>query len=74
VSFSGVAESFQMRLECGGREVMALVSERTELIGFYREQGRRGIRAVFILQGVTSEAIVILKPDISCKWWVLRTK
>ncbi|CAI8693773.1 hypothetical protein BTK96_004280 [Burkholderia pyrrocinia] len=74
VSFSGVAESFEVRLECCGREVVVLVSERAELIELYREREGNGIRAVFMLQGVTSEAIVILEPEISCRWSVLRTE
>lgn len=74
ISFSGAAESFQFRLECGGREVASLVSERAERIEFYREEGGSGIRAVFTIQGVNAEAIVILEPEISCRWWVLRTE
>ncbi|WP_416051216.1 hypothetical protein [Cupriavidus basilensis] len=74
VSFSGVAESFQVRLQCCGREVLTLVSERAKLIELYRDKAGSGIRAVFDVQGVSSEAVVILVPEVSCRWWVLRTE
>lgn len=74
ISFSAVSESFQVRLLCNGREVMNFASERVKLIEMYRDETGSGVRAVFDVRGVSSEAVVILAPEIACRWWLLRTE
>jgi hypothetical protein len=73
-SFSGVGESFQIVLRCGAHVIVTVSSERTSLIEIYRGNNGAGIRVVFEIEGVQSEALLILEPNIKCHWWTIRTK
>lgn len=74
ISFSAVSDSFQVILRIKGKDVAIISSERTELVEIFKESAGSGIRAVFDLQGVTSEAIINLEPELTCRWWTLRTE
>lgn len=73
LSFSAVTESFQVVLRCGGREVATVSSEKVKSIEIQRDGCGSGVHVVFDIEGVTSEAIVKLEPDLSCNWWTLRS-
>jgi hypothetical protein len=71
LSFSAVSGSFQVVLRCNQREVVTISSESTKLVEIVKENTEQGVRAVFDLHGATSEALVVLEPDVSCRWWTL---
>jgi hypothetical protein len=72
ISFSAVTESFQVTLICGGNEVMTVSSEKVSSIELIRDNSGAGVRVVFNMREMASEAIVILVPDLRCHWWALR--
>lgn len=72
ISFSAVAESFQVVLRCGGHEVATVSSEKVKSIELRHDGSGSGVHVVFDIHGVTSEALVTLEPELSCSWWTLR--
>lgn len=73
ISFSAVAESFQVVLRFDGREIMAVSSEKVRLIELRHDQSGSGMHVVFDVYGGTSEAVVTLEPDLHCRWWTIRS-
>lgn len=73
ISFSAVAESFQVVLRLRHKELVSVSSERVRLIEIMKDRFGSGIRVVFDVQGGTSEAIVRIEPDFHCYWWTLRS-
>ncbi|AVC42566.1 hypothetical protein AL520_30050 [Achromobacter xylosoxidans] len=73
VSFSGVAESFQVIFRCGGKEVVTLSSEKVKMVQIRRDQSGAGLHVSFDLNDVSSEAIITLEPVLHCRWWLLRS-
>jgi len=73
ISFSAVAESFQVVLRCGSKEVMSVSSERVRLIELRHDHSSSGVHVVFDVRDGASEAVVTLEPDLHCHWWALRT-
>lgn len=72
ISFSAVLESFEVVVYCNGYEIASLVSERVNKIEMRNDSSGSGIRAVFDIQGVRSEAVVNFEPEIACRWWAIR--
>lgn len=73
ISFSAVMESFQINVRVNGDEVMMISSEKVESIKLFRQDVIAGVHVVFDMVGLRSEAKVLLEPEISCRWWTLRT-
>lgn len=71
-SFSAVMESFQVVLKTSKHELAIISSESVKSIEFVRGGSEAGVRVVFDICGSTSEAMVILEPDLKCRWWTLR--
>jgi hypothetical protein len=71
ISFSLVALSFQVVQRCGGKETMVISSEKLRHIELYKDDSGSGIRAVFEIDNVKSEVVVILQPDLYVHWWTL---
>lgn len=72
ISFSVVMESFQVVLRLGTRELVTISSEKVRSIELVRDRLGAGVRVVFDICEVTSEARVILEPEPSFTWWILR--
>lgn len=72
ISFSAVTESFQVVLRCGGHEVATVSSESVKAIELRHDGSGSGVHVVFNIHGMTSEALVTLEPELSCRWWTLR--
>lgn len=73
ISFSGVAESFQVIFRCGGKSVVTLSSEKVKMVQVRRDQSGVGLHVSFDLNDVSSEALITLEPDLHCRWWLLRS-
>lgn len=73
ISFSGVAESFQIVLRINERELINISSEKVNTIEIYSDKTGAGLRVIFDLAGAQAEALVTLEPDLHCHWWLLRT-
>jgi hypothetical protein len=73
VSFSAVSESFQVVLRCNGRDVVTISSEKARFVEIFNDDSGAGVRAVFDLRDVTSEAVVTFEPELGCRWWTLRS-
>lgn len=73
ISFSGVADSFQVVFRLGGKEIITLSSEKVKAIQLRRDQSGADLHISFDLNDVTSEAVVTLEPDLHCSWWLLRS-
>lgn len=72
ISFSGVSDSFQVALRCGGKEAMVVSSEKVQTIELRQDQSESGVHVRFDIGGVMSEALVTLAPSLHCRWWTLR--
>ncbi|MGD7195582.1 hypothetical protein [Ralstonia pseudosolanacearum] len=72
ISFSGVEESFQVRLFRGGDDVAIISSERVRSISVFEDDSGKGVRVAFDFQGLASEAPIILEPVVNMRWWILR--
>ena len=72
ISFSAVMRSFQVNLKVAGRELAVISSESVSSIELVRDASGAGVRVVFDVSGLVSEAIVMLEPEVSCRWWTLR--
>jgi hypothetical protein len=72
ISFSTVADSFEVTLRCAGRSVMTITSEKVRLVELRRDSLGSGIHVLFDICGVMSEATVMLEPDVYCNWWTLQ--
>jgi len=70
-SFSAICYSFQVVLLCSGHKLATISSEQVQSIKLRKDKLGSGINVVFDIQGVTSEALIILEPELSCKWWTL---
>jgi hypothetical protein len=71
-SFSAVTESFQVVLRCGGEEVAEVSSEKVKSIKISQDNLASYVHVVFDIDGVTSEALIRLEPELNCRWWTLR--
>jgi hypothetical protein len=74
ISFGAVTNSFQVVLRCDGKNTMTVSSERVRSIKLCCNKSGSGIHVVFDICGVTSEACVILEPDLHCQWWTLQSQ
>ncbi|MFB4392838.1 MULTISPECIES: hypothetical protein [unclassified Pseudomonas] len=72
-SFSAVMESFQVVWRFANRDMMVISSEKVSAIEMIRDDSGAGIRVVFDVCESISEARVNIEPDISCRWWTLRS-
>lgn len=72
ISFSAVAESFQVVMRCGSKEMIRISSENVRKIELHRDQSSSGIRVFFKFRDAASEAVVLIEPDLHCHWWALR--
>jgi hypothetical protein len=72
ISFSAVANSFQVVLRCGGKEISTISSEGVNRIELFHDRTGSGINVIFEMQGTRSEARVRLEPDLYCHWWALK--
>lgn len=72
ISFSAVSESFQVIFRSGYREVVTISSEKTKSINLWNDNSGKGVKVIFDICNVTSEALVTLEPNLSCHWWTLR--
>lgn len=64
--------SFQVMLRFAEQELAVVSSESVKFIGFIRDDAGAGVHVVFDICNSTSEAWVMLEPDVSCRWWTLR--
>lgn len=71
-SFSAVMGSFQVMLRFAEQELAVICSESVKFIEFIRDDAGAGVHVVFDICNSTSEAWVMLEPDVSCRWWTLR--
>jgi hypothetical protein len=71
-SFSAVMGSFQVVLRFAEQELAIITSESVKFIELFRDDAGAGIHVVFDICTSTSEAWVMLEPDVSCRWWTLR--
>jgi hypothetical protein len=72
ISFSSVADFFQIILKCAGKDVMTISSEKVRLVELRRDESGSGIHVVFDIRDVVSEAEIMLEPDLRCNWWTLQ--
>lgn len=72
ISFSAVAGSFQVILRCSGKELMTVSSDRARLVEIRHDKSGSGVHVIFDVRDGTSEATVILEPELRCHWWTLR--
>ena len=72
ISFSAVAESLQVVMRCGGRELVTVSSEMVRLIELRRDHSGSRVHVVFDVRDGASEVVVTLEPDLHCHWWTLR--
>ena len=72
-SFSAVSESFQVILRCGGKEMITISSEGVRFIEIRNDQSDACVHVVFDAGSGTSEATLIMEPELHCHWWVLRS-
>ena len=72
VSFSAVAESFQVVLRCGNKETIRISSENVRKIEIHRDQLSSGVRVFFKVRDGVSAAVVLIEPDLHCHWWTLK--
>lgn len=72
ISFSAVMESFQVVLRPAMQELAIVSSENVKSIEIVRDSSGAGVRVVFDNCGSTSEARVMLEPEVSLRWWTLR--
>lgn len=73
ISFSAVSESFQVVLRHNGCDVVTVSSEKARLVEIFSDESGSGIRAIFNLGDVMSEAVVTFEPKLTCRWWTLRS-
>ena len=71
ISFNAIERSFQVRLLIAGRDVIVVSSEKVESLRIQQDGRSSGLRAIFNVDGVISEAEVIVSPALSCRWWTL---
>ncbi|MBK8455197.1 MAG: hypothetical protein WAQ53_06205 [Thiofilum sp.] len=71
ISFSAIAQSFQVILRCYTNELVKISSEKVKSIKVRCDKSSSGIYIIFDIQGVTAEAWVKLEPTVSCNWWIL---
>lgn len=71
-SFNGVSESFQVNLFSCDEEIMVVSSERVNSVLIFKETLASGVRVIFDYQGNSSEATIVLEPDLKIGWWILR--
>lgn len=71
-SFSAVMGSFQVVLRLAEQELAIISSESVKIIELVRGDAGAGIHVVFDIFNSTSEAWLMLEPDVSCRWWTLR--
>jgi hypothetical protein len=71
VSFNVTERSLQVRLLIAGRDEIVVSSEKVESLRIHQDGGSSGLRAVFNIDGMVSEAEVIVSPTLSCRWWNL---
>ena len=71
VSFNAVERSFQVRLLIAGRDVIVVSSEKVESLRIHQDRRSSGLRAIFDIDGIISEAEVIVSPALSSRWWAL---
>lgn len=72
VSFSAVAESFQIVLKCNSKDVVTISSEKARLVELQQDQAGSRVHVLFDIDGVVSEAVATLHPHLHCHWWTLR--
>lgn len=73
ISFSAVAESFQVVLRCGGQELMTVSSEKVRLVELRHDGNSSAVHVVFDVVDATSEAVITLEPNLHCHWWTLQS-
>ncbi|NMG68108.1 hypothetical protein GPA19_24555 [Azoarcus indigens] len=73
ISFSAVAESFQVVLRCNGHDVITVSSESVKSIEIRHDGAGSGVNVLFDIDGVASEAWIGLEPEVNCRWWALRS-
>lgn len=71
-SFSAVMGAFQIVLRLAEQEFAIISSESVKFIEIVRDGEGAGVHVVFDICNSTSEAWVMLEPDVSCRWWTLR--
>jgi len=71
-SFNGVSESFQVNLFSGDEEIMVVSSEQVNSVLIFKEASESGVRVIFDYQGSSSEAKIVLEPDLKIGWRILR--
>ena len=71
-SFSSVMRSFQVVFRIAEQELAIISSESVKFIKLVRDDAGAGVHVVFDVCNSTSEAWVMLEPDVSCRWWTLR--
>ncbi|WP_137940383.1 hypothetical protein [Chitinivorax sp. B] len=73
ISFSAVAESFQVVLRCSGKELVRVSSERVQFIELQQDMSSFRVHVVFDVLDGASEVVVTLEPELHCHWWTLRS-
>lgn len=71
-SFSAAMGSFQVVLRLAEHELAIVSSESVKIVELVRDDAGAGVHVVFDICNSTSEAWVMLEPDVSCRWWTLR--
>lgn len=71
ISFNVIERSFQVRLLIAGRDVIVVSSEKVESLRIHQDRRGSSLRAIFDIDGIISEAEVIVSPALSCRWWTL---
>ncbi|MDU8432785.1 hypothetical protein RYA99_26840 [Pseudomonas syringae pv. actinidifoliorum] len=72
ISFSAVMYSFEVILRLAAKEVATVSSEHVRSIEFMRDSTGAGIRVFFDFNESISEAQVLIEPELSFRWWVLK--
>lgn len=73
VYFSAVMKSFQVVLRLSTQELAVISSENVKSIELVRDGSGAGVHVVFEICDSVSEARVIFEPEVSCRWWTLRS-
>ncbi|WP_157866099.1 hypothetical protein [Mesorhizobium japonicum] len=72
VSFSDVSKSFQISTRIAGNIFGTISSEKVNLIEITQGQnGESGLRVVFNIHDVVSEALITFTPEITYHWWLI---
>ena len=71
-SFNEVMMSFDVSLKVSDSIVASISSECLKSIILFEDNRGKGIDIYFDYVNLSSQATIVLEPDLSLKWWILK--